>query len=63
MKREVTTLSEVCKKTDLSFPSVIKGKDVLIDQEIVREITGAQRNRIFAYDRYLSILNEGTEPA
>ena len=28
---------------------------------IVREITGQQRNRVFAYDRYLSILSEGTE--
>jgi len=59
----LTTLSEVCKKTGLSFPSGAKGMDVLIDQGIVREITGAQRNRVFAYDRYLSILNEGTDTA
>ena len=29
---------------------------------IVRELTGGRRNRIFAYDHYLAILNEGTEP-
>jgi hypothetical protein len=29
--------------------------------DIVREITGQQRNRVFAYQQYLSILNEGTE--
>jgi hypothetical protein len=28
----------------------------------IRELTGKQRNRVFAYDRYLAILNEGTEP-
>ena len=28
---------------------------------IVREFTGRQRNRVFAYDPYMSILNEGTE--
>jgi hypothetical protein len=28
---------------------------------IVREITGQQRNKVFAYDRYLAILSEGTE--
>lgn len=28
---------------------------------IVREITGKARNRVFAYKRYLTILNEGTE--
>ena len=29
---------------------------------IMREITGKQRRRLFAYGRYLDILNEGTEP-
>jgi hypothetical protein len=29
----------------------------------VREVTGQRRNRIFAYDEYLNILNEGTEIA
>jgi hypothetical protein len=29
--------------------------------DIVREITGQQRNRVFAYQQYLNILNEGTE--
>lgn len=28
---------------------------------IVCEITGQQRNRVFAYQQYLSTLNEGTE--
>ena len=29
---------------------------------IVREITGQKRNRLFAYDKYLNALAEGTEP-
>ena len=29
---------------------------------IVRETTGQKRNRLFCYDRYLSVLSEGTEP-
>ncbi len=28
---------------------------------IVRELTGKKRNRLFGYEEYLSILNEGTE--
>lgn len=28
----------------------------------VRELTGRRRNRLFAYEGYLAILNEGTEP-
>lgn len=29
---------------------------------IARELTGQRRNRVFVYDAYLSILNEGGEP-
>ena len=34
----------------------------LAELGIVEEKTGGQRNRVFAYKDYLSILNEGTEP-
>lgn len=33
----------------------------LVDLQIAREVTGKQRNRVFAYEGYLAILNEGTE--
>jgi hypothetical protein len=33
---------------------------VLVDLGIARELTGGRRNRVFAYDRYLAILGEGT---
>jgi hypothetical protein len=29
---------------------------------IARELTGQRRNRVFVYDSYLGILNEGGEP-
>jgi hypothetical protein len=29
---------------------------------ILQEITGKQRDRLYAYGEYLAILNEGTEP-
>lgn len=29
---------------------------------IARELTGQRRNRVFSYDAYLTILNEGGEP-
>jgi hypothetical protein len=34
---------------------------LLVDLGIARELTGRRRNRLFVYDRYLTILNEGTE--
>ena len=34
--------------------------NLLVDQGIARELSGKRRNRLFVYDRYLEILNEGT---
>lgn len=61
-ERPVITLNEVAKRTGLSFPTCAKGMSALIGSGLVRELTGYRRNRVFAYDRYLAILGEGTEP-
>ncbi len=50
------------QRTGLSFPAATSGMRLLVDLGIAREVTGRRRNRVFAYDRYLAILNEGTEP-
>ena len=34
----------------------------LTQPSIARETTGRNYGRIYAYDKYLKILNEGTEP-
>jgi hypothetical protein len=34
----------------------------LVRLGIVREMTGKRRRRVFAYVRYLDVLNLGTEP-
>lgn len=61
-QRPLATLNSVCQRTGLSFPAVAKSMGALEQFGIVREITGQRRNRVFGYDRYLSILSEGTEP-
>jgi len=61
-QRPLATLNQVRDRAGISFPSAAKGMDALMRLGIARELTGQRRNRVFAYDRYLSILNEGTEP-
>ncbi len=61
-ERPLVTLNEVHRHTGISFPTATKGMNALVELGIVRELTGQRRNRVFAYDRYLSILNEGIEP-
>lgn len=60
-ERPLTSLNEVSSRTNLSFPASSKGMDLLVNIGVAREITGQRRNRLFVYDRYIAILNEGTE--
>ena len=46
----------------LSAPTVRKSVNHLIDLGIVHEVTGKQRDRIFAYKKYMDTLAEGTDP-
>jgi Fic family protein len=44
----------------LSEPTVYSGVRRLEQAGILREITGRRRGRLYVYDRYLQVLNEGT---
>lgn len=61
--RPIASIQQVCKTSGLSFPAASTAMDLLVKLKVIRELTGKRRNRLFAYDRYLKVLNEGTEPA
>jgi len=61
-ERPLVTMPEVQAKASLSFPAVSAGMQLLSRLGVVKEITGKRRDRVFAYSKYLAILNEGTEP-
>ena len=44
-----------------SSATVNKALEQLAGLGILKEITGGQRNRLFAYGRVLALLSEGTE--
>ena len=58
----VISLAEVRDRTGLSFNASSAGMKSLQDLGIARELTGRQRNRVYGYDTYIQILNEGAEP-
>lgn len=47
------------KESGLSVPTVNKAFEMLEGLGIIREITGKQRGRVFAYQAFLDILDEG----
>jgi Fic family protein len=59
--RPVTSIPAVVKTTGLSTPTAGMAMEELVSLGIARELTGRRRNRAFAYDGYIAILNEGTE--
>jgi Fic family protein len=63
LTRPVNTVSRLATDTKLSIPAVTNALAALTEQGLVREITGRKRNRVFAYDRYMDVLKQGTEPA
>jgi Fic family protein len=61
--RPIQSMTAIRDATGLSFPAVSSAMDLLVQLGIARELTGKRRNRLFVYDRYLAVLNEGTEGA
>lgn len=61
-ERPVLTLKHLGDKHSITFPTATKAMQTLIEAGIARELTGKQRNRVFVYDAYLAILNEGGQP-
>ena len=59
--RPITSASAIGDAENLSAATVNKALKALTEMGLVREITGGQRNRLFAYSQVLQVLSEGTE--
>ena len=59
--KPILSVRAACEDTGLSFQAAASAMEVLTSHGIAREITGRRRGRLFAYDRDVSILNEGAE--
>jgi len=56
--RPISTIKSIAQQTHLSVPAVTNGMYSLEQLGIASEITSKKRNRVYAYDQYISILNE-----
>jgi Fic family protein len=57
----ILSIGGTAGKTGISFPTVTSAVEHMRRLGLLREITGRRRKRLFVYDAYLAILNEGTE--
>ena len=59
-RRPLLDASQATQPLDLSAPTVRSAFAALEKLKIVRELTGKQRDRLFAYGHYLDVIAEGT---
>jgi Fic family protein len=60
--RPIVTIQTVANGLKTSFPTASGALEKLAELGIMRETTGKQRGRIYAYSDYLALLGRGTEP-
>src|SRR3546814_126448 len=61
-RRVILTVPQIAPDIPLSAPTIRAAVRMLEEMGIVNELTGQQRNRVFAYQEYLGILSEGAQP-
>lgn len=61
-KKPITSVPNAASAMGLTTPTVRTALDYLAKLQIVREITGKRRDRLYVYDRYLQLLQAGAEP-
>lgn len=60
--RVLLGVAQVRPHLALSAPTIRAAVATLSDMQIVNELTGQRRHRVFAYQAYLDILSEGAQP-
>jgi Fic family protein len=60
-QKPILSIAKVSDMTGLTVPTVTSCLLALNKLGIARELTGQRRRRLFGYDEYIKILNEGTE--
>ena len=61
-RNPIVSIPATARKIGISAPTVAKSLEHMRRLGILRETTGRERHRLFVYESYLAILNEGTEP-
>ncbi len=58
----IRSVATAARTLSISTPTIRSAVSHLVERDILVEITGKRRGRLFAYQEYLDTLAEGTEP-
>lgn len=57
--RPVGDIDHLARQTRIAYPTAARAVDALVGLGVLHELTGRRRGRVFAYEGYLRILDEG----
>lgn len=60
-KNPMIDIREVARVLQVTYPAASNLVTELVKHDLLKEITGQRRNRLFAYEPYLALLRKGTE--
>ncbi len=60
-ERPILSLRSASEQAGVSVTTAARAMRTLVNHGIASELTGNRRNRLFAYRRYLAVIEEGTE--
>ena len=60
-RNPIVTINSIMRILETTKPTAGRAVDALVDAGILREMTGRQRGRSFAYQKYLDLLRAGTD--
>ncbi len=61
-KTPITDSKKIAQACKISLPTANKAIAQLIEMDIIKEMTGKARNKVYIYQHYLDVLSEGLEP-
>jgi Fic family protein len=61
-RRPVADIDHLARETSIAYSTAARAVEALVGLDVLHELTGRKRGRVFAYDRYLEILSEGAQP-
>ncbi len=62
LKSPYLSLTRAAKKLKISAPAITNAVMKMVELGVLKEMTGRKRGRVFAYEAYRALLNEGTDP-
>jgi Fic family protein len=61
-RRPVADIDHLAGETGIAYSTAARAVEALVGLDVLHELTGRKRGRVFAYSRYLEILSEGAQP-